>query len=149
MHNLTKFKQHGLSILGGFQCLFYHILGIWVQILRYGRQNNNHVCSDSICFRSQMLCEEVVCQGTCPLQRGTEGLETQKSCKMIYLWSFILSCLCCRTIYRGVAVLVSIIKMVFETHLGNTHCTREEKSQRQKKKKKTKKYKRTETYQKA
>jgi len=32
----------------------------------------------------------------------------QKSFKMIYLWSFILSGLCCRTIYRGVAVLVSI-----------------------------------------
>lgn len=71
---------------------------------------------------------------------------------MIYLWSFILSCLCCRTIYRGVAVLVSIIKNAvldpFRTiHIVQERKKREEKSQRQareitiiyKKKKKKKK----------
>lgn len=55
---------------------------------------------------------------------------------MIYLWSFILSCLCCRTIYRGVAVLVSIIKNAvldpFRTiHIVQERKKREEKSQRQ------------------
>lgn len=142
-----KFKQRGLSILGGSQCQFYHTLGIWVQIRSYGRQNSNHICSVSICFRSQMSCEAAVCQGTCPLERGTEGLEIQKSCKMIYLRSFILSCLCCRTIYRGVAVLVSIIKNAVRDPFGKIHIVQERKKARGKKRQK--KYKGTETYHKA
>lgn len=117
----------GLSILGGFHCLFYHTLGIWVQILWYGRQNSNHIWSVTICFRSQMPHEAVVCQSTCLLENGTEGLETQKSCKMIYLSSFILSCLCCRTIYRGVAVLVSIIKNAVRHPFQKIHIVQERK----------------------
>lgn len=116
-------------MLNGFQWPFYHTLGIWVQMAGVTSVLSAFGLGGKYHMRQQLA-------GTLALLREELKDWKQRNCvRQTYLWLFILSCLCCRTICRGVAVLVSIIKYAAGNSIWkNTYCTREKKSRGRKKK---------------
>lgn len=132
MHNLIKFKQHGV-----YQCLMASS-GHSIMPLGFGfKWQQSHLFCQHLVWVLNAIWGSCLL-GHLPLGERNWGT-WNKLCEMTYLWSFVLSCLCCRSIYRGVAFLVSIIKYALGNSIWkssiwkSTHCTREKKARGKKK----------------